>query len=271
MRLRGNEDNRRLGISEGAHPVLWVQESGTTSGIALDARHEPASGLSRLAVDAGPVQLTDASSMGELRGPWYRRLPRVGGLRNILARYGAKLSNRFNDRAQRRKRELLQSQLRLGYVEGASEQSAQFENRWYRRAVRDIRHTAEHYRLPDSARGDGPFRIDRSAESFEPVYDILDCGPRNRFVVRGADGPFIVHNCENICQAGCRDFQADAILDLEAAAYPVVMHTHDDVAAEVDEGFGSESEFGEIMARPRAWAPGMPLAVKTWSGTRYGD
>ena len=78
-------------------------------------------------------------------------------------------------------------------------------------------------------------------------------------------------SCENICQAGCRDFQADAILDLEAAGYPVVMHTHDDVAAEVPEGFGSEEEFGEIMARPRAWAPGMPLAVKTWSGTRYGD
>ena len=28
------------------------------------------------------------------------------------------------------------------------------------------------------------------------VYDILDCGPRNRFVVRGIDGtPCIVHNC----------------------------------------------------------------------------
>lgn len=27
------------------------------------------------------------------------------------------------------------------------------------------------------------------------VYDLLDCGPRNRFVVWGAEGPLIVHNC----------------------------------------------------------------------------
>lgn len=77
--------------------------------------------------------------------------------------------------------------------------------------------------------------------------------------------------CENVCQAGCRDFQADAILDLEARGYPVVMHTHDDIVSEVDERAGSEQEFGEIMATPRVWAPGMPLAVKTWSGQRYGD
>ena len=30
----------------------------------------------------------------------------------------------------------------------------------------------------------------------EPVYDLIDCGPRSRFVVRGSDGlPLIVHNC----------------------------------------------------------------------------
>lgn len=27
------------------------------------------------------------------------------------------------------------------------------------------------------------------------VFDLVNCGPRNRFVVRGTDGPLIVHNC----------------------------------------------------------------------------
>jgi DNA polymerase len=77
--------------------------------------------------------------------------------------------------------------------------------------------------------------------------------------------------CENVVQAACRDVQADAILRLEAAGYPVVMHTHDDIVSECDEGVGSEKEFGRIMGEPCAWAPGLPLAVATWSGGRYGD
>lgn len=34
-----------------------------------------------------------------------------------------------------------------------------------------------------------------TARSEVKVYDLVDCGPRNRFVVRGADGCVIVHNC----------------------------------------------------------------------------
>lgn len=35
-----------------------------------------------------------------------------------------------------------------------------------------------------------------SSQSAEAVYDLIDCGPRNRFVVRGASGELtIVHNC----------------------------------------------------------------------------
>lgn len=32
-------------------------------------------------------------------------------------------------------------------------------------------------------------------QSAQPVYDLIDCGPRNRFVAAGSDGPVIVHNC----------------------------------------------------------------------------
>lgn len=51
-------------------------------------------------------------------------------------------------------------------------------------------------RLPDSPppgmAGGAP---SRSAGEKVSVYDLIDCGPRNRFVVRGDDGPLIVHNC----------------------------------------------------------------------------
>ena len=77
--------------------------------------------------------------------------------------------------------------------------------------------------------------------------------------------------CENIVQGACRDIQADAMLRLEDKGYEICLHTHDDLACVVDERFGSEEEFSRIMGAPCAWAPGLPLAVKSWSGTRYGD
>ena len=48
---------------------------------------------------------------------------------------------------------------------------------------------------------------------------------------------------ENITQALCRDIFAEAMPRLEAAGYPIVMHTHDEYVCEVPEDFGSLDEF----------------------------
>lgn len=48
---------------------------------------------------------------------------------------------------------------------------------------------------PDGSAGyDGRASVDNTAETY-PVYDLLNCGPRERFVVDGWQGPLIVHNC----------------------------------------------------------------------------
>lgn len=101
----------------------------------------------------------------------------------------------------------------------------------------------------------------------ERVYDILNAGPRQRFVVLGSGGPFIVHNC---AQAVSRDLLADAMLRLDAAGYPIVMHVHDEIIAEVPHGFGSVEEFERIMGTPPAWAADWPIkAADGWRGLRY--
>jgi DNA polymerase len=74
---------------------------------------------------------------------------------------------------------------------------------------------------------------------------------------------------ENIVSGIARDLQAEAMLRLEAAGYSIVLHVHDEVVAEVLEGFGSLEEFTHLMTRKPTWALDLPIAAKAWSGRRY--
>src|SRR4029077_2054145 len=74
---------------------------------------------------------------------------------------------------------------------------------------------------------------------------------------------------ENIVSGIARDVLAEAMLRVEAAGYPIVLHVHDEIVAEVPIGFGSLEEFTELMTRNPCWAPDLPIAAKAWTGPRY--
>ena len=69
-------------------------------------------------------------------------------------------------------------------------------------------------------------------------------------------GPKLV---ENIVQGTARDLLAEAMLRVEKKGYPIVMHCHDEIIAEVPEGTGSVDEMCEVMAVQPKWAEGLPL------------
>ena len=69
-------------------------------------------------------------------------------------------------------------------------------------------------------------------------------------------GPKLV---ENIVQGTARDLLAEAMLRVERKGYPIVMHCHDEIIAEVPEGSGSVEEMCEVMAVCPSWAAGLPL------------
>ena len=74
---------------------------------------------------------------------------------------------------------------------------------------------------------------------------------------------------ENIVQAFCRDLLAEAMLRLEEAGYPLILHVHDEAAAELPSGKGSLEEFEAIMEIVPPWAQGMPIKAEGWVGPRY--
>lgn len=76
--------------------------------------------------------------------------------------------------------------------------------------------------------------------------------------------------CENIVQATARDIFAAAMLRVERAGYPVVMHTHDEVTSEIPIGFGSIEEYEAILNVRESWFADWPVKVSGgWRGHRY--
>ncbi len=79
-------------------------------------------------------------------------------------------------------------------------------------------------------------------------------------------GPKLV---ENIVQGTARDLLAEAMLRVEKKGYPIVMHCHDEIIAEVPEGTGSVDEMCGIMAIQPTWAEGLPLRADGYSCSFY--
>lgn len=76
---------------------------------------------------------------------------------------------------------------------------------------------------------------------------------------------------ENVTQSLCRDVFAEGMLRLEDAAFPIVVHNHDEAVLEHEEGLsdGYRETAVRIFARVPVWAPDLPIAVSTWRGKRY--
>lgn len=73
----------------------------------------------------------------------------------------------------------------------------------------------------------------------------------------------------NVVQGAARDILVHGMQQAEAAGYPIVLHTHDEMAAEVPRGVGSIEELARAANTLPAWCPDLPLKASGWRGKRY--
>lgn len=76
--------------------------------------------------------------------------------------------------------------------------------------------------------------------------------------------------CENLCQAFCRDLLANALITVEEAGWPIVIHVHDEIVCEVpDAEEYTEKVLENLMCQLPPWAKGFPLAAEGQRLKRY--
>lgn len=241
--------------------VLWMQEGGDNREDAADPWHVEAPGVRGVPLDGGSMSSTIASGVEKLRRARHRGLRALAELRELLGRHGAELSARVDAGAGGQREGLLPGELRLGNSARAGVEHPEVAPSEHAGAVEKYGRGARNVAVPMAPRA---------------VYDLLDAGPRSRFVVMGACGPFIVHNCENVTQAVAGDILRGTLKKLRRDPelrdfMPVTGHTHDEILTEPEECDADEAKavLKDVMEEGFDWSPGLPLVAEVTSNWYY--
>lgn len=278
LSLWKNVSNSSKRIKENAKAryksLLRMYEEAKHWGEKGNAQNVQAPSLCRMAVNACSVFSQKPQSVPKLRGQRNLRLSSVEGIiRTVLAGYGQELSNRINTGSSRQQRQLHSPKLSVDDVRRTGKQHQKRENdRGYKfikvcsRAWRKVLN----FTLPLERERVEQRATDRKSEFCTQVYDLLNCGPLNRFVIAAGGKPLIVHNCENITQACARDILAQSMPYIEEAGYAIVLSVHDELITETpDTDKFTHEKLAELMAFTPEWANGLPLAAAGFETYRY--
>jgi len=275
VRLRRREIDGPQRVQEagraGDTSVVRVQAARGHWRAQDNARHDQAPGVRGVAQHVGALLESTAQSVAALRRAGHRGLRQMAGVfRELLGRHGANVPEWAIAGPRGKQRGVHTVELPLGYRQGAGQQhtgerggrgdhgGAAGRATWGE-TLDDV--------LPafsGSARGEAG----RGPRRFAQVFDLVNCGPLHRFVVRGADGqPLIVHNCT---QAFARDVLAHNMPVIEAEGYRIVLSVHDELLTETpDTDEHSSDHLAALMSTVPPWAEGLPLAAAGFETYRY--
>lgn len=250
---------------------LRVHDPRHHSQSAPNAWHDEAPGICGMAVNAGSLQITFAQGVEKLRRAWDRGVrPLAKIIRELLGGYGANILARVGVGPHQQRRPVFAAELPVDYAQSELQEQARRSFGKCARDIQAVRHQQVDAVLPTCERVP-PRAAHNTAFAHKPVYDIMNCGPRHRFVVLGEDGPFVVHNC---VQAIARDVIAYHALEIRRqTGYAPAHMVHDELVyvAPESEAPALLDEVNKIMRKPPSWLSGIVLYSEGDIAPCYGE
>lgn len=222
------------------------------------------------------------SCISEIRRAWYKLLRPLEDFSKLLRGHGVYLPAWACAGPEGQQWELLPGELSLGIIQGEQpEQSGRVCRRGYSGPIRSYGHIAKHVAISSNTRmaygaANGVTRpwehkatsVQNSDYIQAEVFDLVNCGPRSRFVVKGATGPVIVHNCTQGISFQLLMWQACRMAE---AGVPLACNVHDAWIAVVPESEAQHIHDTMMywMSRVPDWMPGFPVACEGEIGDDY--
>ena len=245
--------------------LLRMQETRAHVTSTYHARNVSAPRLCRLALFSSALYKPKRSGLAQLWGAGYYRLRQMAAqLRELLGGHGRfiQTTRGLGVRPHRQRHGVFTGQLSLGVSIGQRPKQTRRPQGAIQRALYPAERTVGNngYRVHNTVVSFRP-RLsvrtsDRHSGPDKPVYDILNCGARHRYVVLGNTGAILSHNC---VQSIARDCLRESMLALDAAGCDIRAHVHDEVIISEPRDGRSVEDIAEIMGRPLPWAEGLPL------------
>ena len=263
-RLRRSERNQAREASE-----LRLHDAAADRTKERHARHESAPCVHRLAQHACAVLQQGGSSVQKLwRKGGVRLREMAQQLRGFLGRHGRYVCARLGLGPYGQQWPVLAGELSMGVSADEFYEQAHNGSGGRRTCTKRGDGHREDYAIQPAQIGLACGTADAAALVQQQVYDIVNCGPRNRFVVKGATGPFIVHNC---VQGTARIVMTDGMLRIDKR-YPVAGTVHDEAIAVAPESEAEEAKnwvLAQMTIEP-SYLPGIPLSASGGVHKRYG-
>lgn len=252
---------RSKGAKASGNPQLRMCVAQAGRGKELNPWDVEASGIRSVGFNESPLSTQVSSGLGQLRGARNSCMRTLGFVRSFLGRYGCELSTWAGPGSQRQRRAVFAGELPLDYPAGEHHEQAQHRASSGRGGTEPrVGYWRDDAVQPTASRMAGRAFANQASVQ-QPVYDIINCGPRHRFVVRGTEGPFIVHNC---VQALARDILFDNMLAFfKLTKFRPVLRVHDELVYMFPEREAAQLLTGlqDIMRQSPAWWP----QLITWS------
>jgi len=153
-------------------------------------------------------------------------------------------------------------------TERAAKNAVSYKGQTYQAAKGDFKYVKGDllFKLPSGRILSFPeARLDVGDRGMDLVYSGMNNHTHKWGDIKAYGGSLV----QSITQAVARDLLAEAVLRLEKAKYPVVLHVHDEIVADVPKWYGSLAEFEKLMCVLPDWAQGMPVDAEGYESERY--